>query len=66
MRGPIRKKFNGHWFDRVGSSITKSKMKAQNWADFQRRNNRLMARVVPVSGGYEIYVCPIHVSQRRK
>jgi hypothetical protein len=56
MRAPAKRKFNGHWYDRAGSSPTKSKKKATDWAGFQRKVNRMSARVVPVTGGYEIYI----------
>ena len=55
-RAPKYKTFNGKRYERVGTSPTTSKKVATGWADFQRKVNNLAARVVPVSGGYEIYI----------
>ena len=56
IRTPKRKKFMGKWYDRVGTSPTKSKVVADRWADFNRRVNNLLVRVIPAYGkGYEIY-----------
>lgn len=55
-RAPKYKTFNGKRYERAGTAPTKSKKIAESWADFQRKMNNLAARVVPVSGGYEIYI----------
>ncbi len=56
-RGAKTRIFGGKRYERVGTSPTKSKRVADSWADFQRRNNKLLARVVKApSGGYEIYI----------
>ena len=56
MRASKKRKFSGHWFERVRSNPTKSKQVAVRWAKFQRLENNLACRVVPVVGGYEIYI----------
>ena len=55
-RAPKYKTFNGKRYERVGMAPTKSKKTAMDWADFQRKVNNLAARVISVSGGYEIYI----------
>ena len=56
-RGAKTRIFGGKRYERAGTSPTKSKKVAESWADFQRRQNHLLARVVEApSGGYEIYI----------
>jgi len=55
-RAPKYKTFDDRRYERVGSSLTTSKKVAVGLADFQRRVSKIRARVIPVSGGYEIYV----------
>ena len=56
-RGAKTRIFGGRRYDRAGMSPTRSKKVADSWADFQRRVNKLLARVVKApSTGYEIYV----------
>ena len=55
-RAPKYKTFDGKRYERVGTTPTKSRRMAMDWADFNRKVNNLAARVVPVSGGYEIYI----------
>lgn len=56
LRASKYKTFNGKRYERAGQQPEKSKKAAMGWADFQRKVNNLAARVVPVSGGYEIYI----------
>jgi len=55
-RAPKYKTFGGKRYERVGTAPTRSKRVADNWADFNRKANNLLVRVIPVSSGYEIYV----------
>jgi len=55
-RAPKYKNFDGKRYELAGTAPTKSKKVANDWADFQRKVNNLAARVIPVLGGYEIYI----------
>lgn len=55
-RLPKFKSFGGKRYERVGTAPTTSKKTAMGWADFQRKVNRILARVVSTRGGYEIYI----------
>lgn len=55
-RPPKYKTFDGKRYERAGMSPTARKNVALDWANFQRKENKLSARVVPSAGGYEIYI----------
>ena len=56
-RMPGKKKFGGKVFDLVGTSPAKTKRLANEWADYNRRANNLLVRVVKAPyAGYEIYI----------
>lgn len=55
VKSPKYRTFDGHRYERVGSAPTDKKT-ATDWADFQRKVNRLSARVVKVGTKYTIYI----------
>ena len=56
MRGPDRRKFNGHWYELAGTHPEKSRAKLESWARFQRLENGYSIRIIKVKGGYEAYM----------
>lgn len=56
-RMPKTKTFNGRRYELVGSTPTKRKSLADSWADYNRRFNNVLVRVVKAPyPGYELYI----------